>query len=217
MSDLALTVWQPFAGLLVSGVKPVENRTWTPRGLRPGDRFLVHAGVRYDRGSWEWVHSLAARLRAKNEWRVHRTPPWPLSGSKPNDDADPAGATPYGAIVGVVTLDEVRRTARGDDPWWCGPIGWYVRDPVPIDPVWCSGAQGLWKPSPAVVAEANQRVEAALAAEREHHNRTLREGGIRCFTCGAQAVSHGLTSKGCVMLRCGERDCGVVIEGMAKR
>lgn len=113
MSDLAITVWQPFAGLLVSGVKTVENRTWSPRGIRPGDRFLIHAGVRYDRGSWVWVHDLAEELKAKNQWRMFRTPSWPLSASKPNPDADPVGATPYGAIVGAVTLDEVRRTARG--------------------------------------------------------------------------------------------------------
>ncbi len=119
--------------------------------------------------------------------------------------------------MGVVTLDEVRRTARCDDPWWCGPIGWYVRDPVPIDPVWCSGAQALWKPSPAVIAEVNARVEAVLAAERERDDRTLREGGIHCFNCGAQVVSHGLDAKGCVRLRCSEKDCDVVILGMERR
>lgn len=217
MSDLTITVWQPFAGLLVSGVKTVENRTWSPRGLRPGDRFLIHAGVRYDRDSWEWVLGLAEELKAKNQWRMFRTPSWPLSASKPNPDADPVGATPYGAIVGAVTLDEVRRAARGDDPWFCGPIGWYVRDPVPIDPVWCSGAQGLWKPSPAVIAEVNARVETVLAAERERDNRSLREANIRCFTCGAQVVSHGLNEKGCVMLRCSEKNCDVIVKGMERR
>jgi hypothetical protein len=53
-------------------------------------------------------------------------------------------AAPYGAIIGVAVLDEVRDTPRGDDPWWCGPVGWYLRDPVPFEAVECRGAQGLW-------------------------------------------------------------------------
>lgn len=178
MSDLAITVWQPFAGLLVSGVKPVENRTWSPKCLRPGDRFFIHAGARYDREAWEWCIALKGRLGPEGKWGEVRKTPWPLSPSKPNPDADPLGTTPYGAIVGAVTLDEVRRTARGDDPWWIGPIGWYVRDPVPIDPVWCSGSQSLWKPSPAVVAEANARIDAVLAAERSRDYRKLHAAAI---------------------------------------
>ena len=164
--SLALTVWQPFAGLLVAGTKPVENRTWPPRGVRPGERLMIHAGARYEEGAWVWVYQLAEKLRTSGRWQVHRSPPWPLGGAKPNPDADPAGATPYKAIVGVVTLDEVRRSARGDDPWFEGPVGGYVRDPVPIEPVWCNGAQGLWRPSPAVVAGVRARVEAVLTAER---------------------------------------------------
>ena len=41
----ALTVRQPWAGLIAHGIKNVENRTWAPtRGLYIGDRFAIHAG-----------------------------------------------------------------------------------------------------------------------------------------------------------------------------
>lgn len=119
MADLryAITVWQPYAGLLATGVKTVENRTWEPgRLLRVGDRVMLHAGARYDRDSWEHVLDLARRLKSAGRWQETSKSPWPLIGSKPNPDADPAGATPYKAIIGVATLDEVRRAARVADP-----------------------------------------------------------------------------------------------------
>lgn len=50
MGVKALTVRQPWAGLIALGIKDVENRTWTPVPvLVPGDRFAIHAGTGYDR------------------------------------------------------------------------------------------------------------------------------------------------------------------------
>lgn len=40
-----LTVHQPYASLIVAGVKRVENRTWTTRHRGP---LLIHAGRSYD-------------------------------------------------------------------------------------------------------------------------------------------------------------------------
>ena len=157
----ALTVWQPYAGLLATGVKTVENRTWEPgRSLRVGDRVMIHAGARYDRDSWEHVFDLTKMLKREGRWRETSPSPWPLIGRKPNPDADPAGTTPYKAIIGVATLDEVRRMPRGDDPWWIGPVGWYLRDPVAIEPVFCDGAQGLWVPSTEVLGVVAARLVA---------------------------------------------------------
>lgn len=213
-ATLALTVWQPFAGLLVAGIKPVENRTWAPGGrIRPGDRFMIHAGSRYDYDSWAWCIDLKKRLGPIGGWPRLREPTWPLSAVKPNPDADPLGITPYSAIVGVVTLDEVRREPRGFDPFWVGPVGWYVRDAVPIEPVGCVGFQGLWRPSPAVAAEVNARVDAVLAAEIATQSEVLRRGNIRCFTCGAQAIGGGLDARGGAVIRC-ENNCPVVIKGL---
>jgi predicted transcriptional regulator len=40
----ALTVRQPWAGLIVAGVKAVENRTWRPPADVIGERIAIHAG-----------------------------------------------------------------------------------------------------------------------------------------------------------------------------
>jgi hypothetical protein len=42
----ALTIWQPYASLIMIGAKPYEFRGWpAPRALR-GQRIVIHAGAR---------------------------------------------------------------------------------------------------------------------------------------------------------------------------
>jgi hypothetical protein len=42
----ALSVRQPYAALIVSGWKDVENRTWTPPSSLIGARIVIHASLR---------------------------------------------------------------------------------------------------------------------------------------------------------------------------
>ncbi len=42
----ALTVWQPYAGLIAAGRKDVENRGWRAPKRLVGERFCVHAALR---------------------------------------------------------------------------------------------------------------------------------------------------------------------------
>lgn len=148
----ALTVWQPFACLLARGTKSVENRTWAPRAseLRPGDYLAIHAGTKRDEDSWYFAHAVIEDM--KRARYVPPKTPWPTN----------MRSAPYGAIIGVAVLDEVRDTPRGDDPWWCGPVGWYLRDPVPFEAVECNGAQGLW----FVKGEVLDTVRARFLAAR---------------------------------------------------
>lgn len=132
----ALTIWQPYAGLIVAGLKAVENRTWAPP-CKPGTRIAIHAGSKRDVESWEHCGDV----------------PWPITFS----------GAPYSAIIGVAALDEVRRAPQGEDPWWVGPVGWYFRDLVAIEPVPCKGAQGLWSLPADVDASVALAVSRALA------------------------------------------------------
>ncbi len=177
VAEFALTVWQPYAGALCWGVKPGENRTKAP-GLPPGSRILIHAGLRYDRESWE--RGMATLASVDHVERFAR-PPWPLSPEPPNHDADPDGSTPYGAIIGEVTLEEVRRAARPGDPWFVGPVCWYFRRPVAIQPVFCAGQQWLWRPKPDVLSAARARVAAEVARRRAEL--TASAASLRCPRC----------------------------------
>ena len=147
----ALTAWQPWASLIVHGRKAVENRSWEPGSrVRPGDLIAIHAGTRRDPREWEAAARIAAELGSCRRFEAL--------------DLDVYSA-PYGAIVGVATLDEVRSTARGDDSWFFGPLGWYLRDAVPFKtPVACKGAQGLWLPDEATVER--MRVEWCRATQK---------------------------------------------------
>jgi hypothetical protein len=52
---LALTVRQPWAGLIVLGVKDVENRTWLPPDDLIGERLAIHAAASWYEGPWPEV------------------------------------------------------------------------------------------------------------------------------------------------------------------
>lgn len=167
---IALTVWQPWATLLACGVKLVENRTWAPRAeeLRPGETFLVHAGrfgVRHDEvepAAEEWE---AARELLVAHCRAGGVCPDPVKRLfRRRTDGTIAGTVEvsYGALVALVTFDGVTRSARrvegARDPWWCGPVGWYVRDPVRFPPLPCAGEAGLWVVAPDVERVVRERL-----------------------------------------------------------
>lgn len=51
MSTLpCISVLQPYAWLIVNGIKPVENRTWATKFR---GRILIHAGKKYPKGEYE--------------------------------------------------------------------------------------------------------------------------------------------------------------------
>lgn len=148
---LGLTVIQPWASLIVLGHKLVENRQWAPRPdiLMPGDFIAIHAGAKPN--GQEWI--AAADTAAAGG----------LSGSIPILDGltalEPGGrfgvarhrayvadAVPYGAIVGVVRFTgTTREKPEGDSPWWFGPVGWMLEDPVAFArPIPCHGQPLLW-------------------------------------------------------------------------
>lgn len=64
---------------------------------------------------------------------------------------------------GESCADAARRAPQGEDPWWVGPVGWYFRDLVAIEPVPCKGAQGLWSLPADVDASVALAVSRALA------------------------------------------------------
>jgi hypothetical protein len=133
----ALTIWQPFADLIVSGRKRVENRSWAPAASAIGQRIAIHAG--------------------KARW----SPPTPIA-----PDGGPWPDGPRGVVVGTAVLLGVtapagdgRQVPRGisdvldpiveSDPF-ADPQSWrwILVDPITIDPVPARGAQGLWRWTP---------------------------------------------------------------------
>lgn len=122
----ALTIHQPWAGLIMAGIKPVENRSWRPN-LAPGDRFAIHAGR--DAGEIaDWVTDECARVLTR---------------------VQAAMCLENGVILGTVRFMGVITKAEELPPekrkWFAGPLAWLVDQPQEWNlPPKIKGKLGLW-------------------------------------------------------------------------
>jgi hypothetical protein len=112
----ALSIRQPWAWLIVHGVKDVENRTWRTnfRGC-----FLVHAGVRFDEDGHR-------RIWATQELRAV------LPANFPRPDGFQRGG-----IIGEA--DIVDCVEAHPSRWFSGPIAFVLVEPRPLPFVECRG------------------------------------------------------------------------------
>ena len=148
MTDIrALTVKQPWASLIVSGAKPVENRTWPiPGTWAARGPLLIHAGRGFDR-----MALLHPGLR--EELEAQSWPDWEL---------------PSGAVVAVAREVACHRDGPGccDSPY-AEPHCWHweltgvteLNEPVPA-----KGRLGLWRPSPELLADVEGQLAERNAA-----------------------------------------------------
>ena len=125
----ALTISQPYASLIASGEKWVENRSW---GTRYRGRIAIHAGkgmqyltrkqlAEYPTGCLLAIVELAAcvSLNSLRRWRVRQ--------------AD--------HFFGGYTVSKILDHEHTE-----GPVCWILGDVRPIDPpIPYSGARGLWE------------------------------------------------------------------------
>lgn len=153
----ALTLTQPWAGLVASGIKLVENR---PRRIAPrdlfGQRFAVHASRQIDRKAWQRIIEIEPKVALdypgpmEPSARVHRL----------------AGIT--SAVIAVATLRHELHGGWNEDAiaehkaslfeqlqilvgdgrqvrWFFGPVGYILADVRALaTPVPCRGALGFW-------------------------------------------------------------------------
>ncbi len=120
----AITICQPYAELIITGEKRVENRRWPRCGLdyvvtRSNGPLLIHAGK-----SQEWLDT------------YHPLP----------DHMD------FGAIIGMVEVAGIVHRDSPLAPKWFvdhkhaeGPICWILKKPQRFaEPIPYRGQQGIW-------------------------------------------------------------------------
>lgn len=153
----ALTLIRPWSAAIAEGKKPVENRTWTPPANLVGTYLAIHGGQKYeDQLDWPdgWTPGQAppgivavVRLGGVLDIRTRqRRVMLPQVGPKLTDEQH----------AKLVDLD--------DDPWFVGPVGWYLIDVVAIEPVDCKGAQKLWEVPMVAANEVRRKWKEARAA-----------------------------------------------------
>lgn len=143
----ALTIKQPWASLIASGVKPVENRTWPiPGTWAHRGPLLIHAGRGFDR--------MALLLpEAREELEAQSWPEWEL---------------PSAAVLAVAEEVVCHRAGPGccDSPF-AEPEGWHwVLSGVTAleEPVSAKGRLGLWRPDADLLAAVGGQLAVRSAA-----------------------------------------------------
>lgn len=116
MIDIALSIRQPWAWLIVNGHKDVENRTWKT-GVR--GRIAIHAGKAFDKDAFDWIRY-----------------------NFPEIDMPMQGAIPRGGIVGFATITDC--VDNMDSPWFFGEYGFVMTDGVPCKLVHLPGQLGFF-------------------------------------------------------------------------
>ena len=98
----ALSLKQPWADLIVSGVKPIENRKWKSSYRGP---LLIHASKNPDKEGAKWIVDHFPELKDLIYWTNHLK----------------------GKIIGQVNM--VDCVEEHSSPWFFGPYGFIFHSP----------------------------------------------------------------------------------------
>lgn len=128
LPKLALSVRQPWAWAIIYAGKDIENRSWQAvnHGLRQRGRIAIHASKGMTRDEYD-------DARGTIEANGHSCPP--------------AHKLDRGGIIGSVDVVDV--VDASSSPWFFGPRGLVLRDPLPCRFVPAVGQLGYFEWSPA--------------------------------------------------------------------
>lgn len=154
----ALTLTQPWAGLVASGIKLIENR---PRSIIKredfGEPFAIHASREIDESVYGRIAEIAPELKAQiadiaeSLWH-------PLSRIT-------SAVIGIATVVRSVTVPEAETGAIVDPNqlrWFFGPVGYVLRDVRALaSPVPCRGNRGFWTLTPEVERAVTAQIARA--------------------------------------------------------
>ena len=149
----ALTIWQPWASLIIIGAKPYEFRSWPAPAWLVDERMAIHAAARAI--DWREVHQLVRLLEAGGRYAartcLHVDSALRLLRDAMNGLELPLGAGLGTAVVGtpkqgwavaeefgVTRANDSERDAHSNWAWPMLDIERWEQ-PFPM-----KGAQGLW-------------------------------------------------------------------------
>jgi hypothetical protein len=145
----ALSVRQPYASLIVAGIKKVENRSWRPPEAIIGDVIAIHAG--------KAKPSQSEMEEASDQFVSAGLPPrgsprgFPLGGIvgyvRLIGYAEPGSVAEDGLILSVTctVIDEMKGSLESYlDTGWNGSVGWLLEDAQEAEFVPLPGRLGLF-------------------------------------------------------------------------
>ena len=132
----ALSIRQPYAWLIVNGLKDIENRTWATGYRGP---VLIHAGKTYPKRD----HADDYESWAEQGFPADRE-------------------SMLGGIVGIATITGC--VSRSSSPWFMGPVGFIMAHARPCPLVPCLGALGFFDVPQDVLAQLPRDIFEGMAA-----------------------------------------------------
>ncbi len=137
-----LTTRQPFASLIIYGVKDVENRS---RRTHCQGQLLIHAGKAWSAEGWDRVLECADKAAPKWDLQLMRTACHAMAWR--------------GFILGTVDLVDCVQDSSSE---WAEDdmYHWILENPQPFDePIPWRGQQGLWQITEAELETARKEVQ----------------------------------------------------------
>lgn len=116
----AISLKQPWAALIVAGIKPIENRKWSTSYRGP---LLIHASKNWDGEGAEWIVEHFPELKGLIYFSNHLK----------------------GKIIGQVEMIDCVRDY--DSKWFFGPYGFVFKNPVEFIPIPYKGQLGIFEVS----------------------------------------------------------------------
>ena len=133
----ALTVWQPWAWLIVIGDKPVENRSWATDYKGP---MLIHAGKH------AFDESCLDMLAQRRELELCHKIIEHFEISIKKGKLVVGNQREFGGLIGAAKLLGCSFGDTKNDLWAADELWhWQYNHPVELPFVPCAGAQSLWE------------------------------------------------------------------------
>jgi len=111
----ALSIRQPWAWLIVNGIKDIENRKWSTTYRGP---VLIHASKKWDQNGFDYADAMGEFVPNREDHI-------------------------FGAIIGKVNL--VDCVMSHNSKWFFGPQGFVFKDPIELEiPVPYRGQLGFF-------------------------------------------------------------------------
>lgn len=129
----AISIRQPWASLIIAGIKDLENRTWATSHRGP---ILIHAAAKMT--AHEYRDAFAFISQRLGETAARRIIPARFN-------------LPMGGIIGSANITAVVTASKSK--WFTGPVAWVMTDVQPVPFLPCKGALGIFLPSIAGPAE----------------------------------------------------------------
>ena len=136
----ALSVRQPWAWLIVNGLKDIENRTWSTKFR---GRVLIHASKCMTRDEYEDAVATAryagCQIKFPRREELER-----------------------GGIVGIATITDCIPPDRHSSPWHMGgQFGFQIANARPLPFMLCKGALGFFDVPPDVLTSLQPSLREA--------------------------------------------------------